>query len=108
MPLDSTGAASGELPLVGRERARTLLDRWLDEALRGTPRIVVLAGPAGIGKTRLTDWLGAHATARGVAVHSGSGLAGTSVAYLSFRTAFAELRGSDGDAVGGLLEARRG
>lgn len=39
--------------LVGREREMALLDRTLRDALAGRPRILLIEGEAGIGKTRL-------------------------------------------------------
>ena len=38
--------------MIGRERELRMLRATLDEAIRGNPRAVVLAGEAGIGKTR--------------------------------------------------------
>ena len=43
----------GEIPLVGREReVGLLLDRW-EAAADGDGQVVLLAGPAGMGKTRI-------------------------------------------------------
>ncbi len=42
-----------ETPFVGRDQELALLDRCLAEARRGEPRLVVLDGEAGIGKSTL-------------------------------------------------------
>src|SRR6185437_1226924 len=42
-----------ETPFVGRTQELALLDRCLLEAQRGEPRVVVLEGEAGIGKSTL-------------------------------------------------------
>ena len=56
-------------PLVGRERELDLLAAQLDAAMAGNGRCVELIGPAGIGKSRLTQELQARAGgARVVAV----------------------------------------
>jgi DNA-binding SARP family transcriptional activator len=49
--------AAGPVRLVGRQHELALLrERW-QEALRGSARFAVLAGEAGVGKTRLLDEL---------------------------------------------------
>lgn len=40
-------------PFVGRSQELSWLDRWLQEASGGHPRVVLIQGDAGIGKTRL-------------------------------------------------------
>jgi class 3 adenylate cyclase/tetratricopeptide (TPR) repeat protein len=40
-------------PFVGRSQELSLLERWLAEASAGHPRVVLIQGDAGIGKTRL-------------------------------------------------------
>ncbi len=43
---------------VGRGDSFVLLDRWFDQAVDGEPRLVIVRGEAGIGKTRLARrWL---------------------------------------------------
>ncbi len=47
-------------PLVGRHDVRTLLREYCDEVVegRGPPhRLVFLVGPAGVGKSRIAEWL---------------------------------------------------
>ena len=51
--------------LIGREREMSRLTEMLDETVRGGGRVVSVVGPAGIGKSRLTDEVAAIATGRG-------------------------------------------
>jgi DNA-binding winged helix-turn-helix (wHTH) protein len=57
-----------EEPFVGREDVLAALERHLEEARAGRAGVVVLAGEAGIGKTRIADRLAALARAKDVAV----------------------------------------
>jgi len=50
-------AAPGPGRLAGRDRELAALRRWLVQARAGHGRLVVLAGPPGIGKTRLAEEL---------------------------------------------------
>ncbi len=51
-----------EVPLVGREPEQARLEALLDGIVtEGAPRAVVLRGAAGVGKTRLSAWLGVTA-----------------------------------------------
>jgi histidine kinase len=74
--------------LYGREGEVAALEAALDEAARGEARVVLVAGPAGIGKSALVQHLKASAVARG-----GSMLAGKHEAlrrdepYLALREA---------------------
>jgi eukaryotic-like serine/threonine-protein kinase len=43
----------GAPPFVNRVRELASLERWLQEAVAGRPRVVLIQGEAGIGKTRL-------------------------------------------------------
>jgi WD40 repeat protein/DNA-binding SARP family transcriptional activator len=59
--------------LAGRERElRWLRKRW-EEAETGRPRIALISGPSGIGKTRLAAELGAELQRTGAAVRYASG-----------------------------------
>jgi ATP/maltotriose-dependent transcriptional regulator MalT len=58
---------------VGRRGELDLLDEALDAIGRGEPRAVEIAGPAGIGKTRLLAELSGRADARGDVVLTGAG-----------------------------------
>jgi DNA-binding CsgD family transcriptional regulator len=57
--------------LVGRQSEMQALERALDDARAGRGNCVVIAGEAGIGKSRLVRELLTLATSRGVAVASG-------------------------------------
>ena len=61
----------GAPPLVGRERELALLRERLAAALVGRGGLVLLSGAAGIGKTALTEALGAEAAERGALVLTG-------------------------------------
>jgi DNA-binding CsgD family transcriptional regulator len=54
-------AAPGVGRLAGRDRELAVLRQWLAQARAGQGRLVVLAGPAGIGKTRLAEVLAEEA-----------------------------------------------
>lgn len=58
-------------PFVGRDACTGTFDAALDAASRGTPRLVLLSGEAGIGKTRALDELAARAVSRGFRVLRG-------------------------------------
>jgi DNA-binding SARP family transcriptional activator len=61
-------ADPGRGAFVGRENELAELVAGLENALAGTGRLFLLAGEPGIGKSRLTDELIAHARARGARV----------------------------------------
>ena len=46
-----------EIPMVGREQERSVLWSALRAAVDGQLQVVVLSGPAGIGKSRMARWL---------------------------------------------------
>jgi len=54
----------GALPLIGRDEELARLTRALDEAERGAPSTIFIAGEGGIGKTRLADTIVSEATRR--------------------------------------------
>jgi ABC-type transport system involved in cytochrome c biogenesis ATPase subunit len=58
-------AAPGLGTLAGRDRELAVLRRWLAQARAGHGRLVVLAGPPGIGKTRLAEELAGEARRSG-------------------------------------------
>jgi DNA-binding SARP family transcriptional activator len=61
-------AHAPESALVGRAREMERLAAALDEALAGAGGMVFIAGEPGIGKTRLSEELAAHAHVRGARV----------------------------------------
>jgi class 3 adenylate cyclase len=65
---DRTGSSQGVL--VGRELEVATITGLLDRSMRGRGCVVCVAGPAGIGKTRLADETAAMALRRGVEVFS--------------------------------------
>jgi DNA-binding SARP family transcriptional activator len=53
-------------PYVGRDAERAELGRLLDRALQGHGALVLIGGEPGVGKTRLTEEIGAEASRRGI------------------------------------------
>lgn len=70
----------GVAPFAGRAAQIARLEALLDECRAGGPRLAVLAGPAGIGKTRLANEFLDRAVASGA-----TGLLGYCEAYLGAR-----------------------
>lgn len=64
-PLRSSGLSKQTLPLVGRDRERSILRQKVDAANEGSGGLTFLTGVTGSGKTRLAEEIGAEATARG-------------------------------------------
>jgi class 3 adenylate cyclase/tetratricopeptide (TPR) repeat protein len=64
-PLAPATEARVESVFVGREAELGRLDAGLEDALAGRGRLVLVAGEAGIGKTRIAEQLAARARARG-------------------------------------------
>ncbi|MBN1423056.1 diguanylate cyclase [Candidatus Fermentibacteria bacterium] len=62
----------GVTDLVGRTREVRMLRQVLDEALAQGPRLAVIAGDVGVGKTRLADELARYGIFRGCLVHRGA------------------------------------
>jgi len=58
---DTTGVATGREPLVGRQEELAFLGDRLADARAGSGHVVLVCGPAGIGKTRLVEELAAAA-----------------------------------------------
>lgn len=61
----------GLTPLAGREREMDLLGIALASATNGKPEYIAVAGPAGIGKTRVCEEFLRHAERAGCEVHRG-------------------------------------
>ena len=66
-------AASGDgrTPYVGRSEERGTLRRLIERAASGTGAVALVAGEAGLGKTRLVEEIGREARARGMFVVGG-------------------------------------
>ena len=68
--------ASTATPVVGRDAELTRLSGVLERARGGEARAVLIAGDAGVGKTRVLDEVGGQAAATGMTVVTGSPVAG--------------------------------
>jgi DNA-binding SARP family transcriptional activator len=93
--------------LVGRAAELAQLEQALDEATAGHGATALISGPAGIGKTRLTDELAERARRRGATVLKGRciDLVGAALPYFPIVEALRPLRGTA--AVDGLRELSR-
>jgi DNA-binding SARP family transcriptional activator len=67
----STFEIDGDLPFVGRQAVRAELMEAVEAALAGSGGLILLAGPAGLGKSRLLRELATGALWRGAAVSWG-------------------------------------
>lgn len=107
-----------DAPLVGRTDELARLMAHVDRAVDGRPSAVLLAGDAGVGKTRLLDELAQRAAARGVRVLTGHcvDLGDVGLPYLPFvdllRPVAADppptAGGAGHPALAGLLTGRTG
>ncbi|HEX5143538.1 MAG TPA: ATP-binding protein, partial [Mycobacterium sp.] len=95
--------------LIGREPELAALEQFLSS---DTPGAIALTGPAGAGKTALTDWLCAQAGARGCRVVRAVGveaeksftLGGLNQIVFSLRDLVAQLSPADRGAVAAVLD----
>jgi class 3 adenylate cyclase/tetratricopeptide (TPR) repeat protein len=71
-------------PFVGRTQDLALIDRWFQEAAAGHPRVVLVQGEAGIGKTRLLQEAMSIARRRGMEVCFGRCYEDLALPYLPF------------------------
>lgn len=78
-------------PFVGRERELAHLEDLLGQADRGTGRMILVSGAAGVGKTRLVAEFAGRARRLGAAVLSGGSDAHTN--HLAHGTLFVALEG---------------
>ena len=69
--MQTLGAVSCPL-LIGRDDLLDLVDRRLDEVVAGRGQFLLLAGEAGIGKTRFLDAISQKARERGFAISGGA------------------------------------
>src|SRR5829696_8030249 len=93
--------------LVGRAAELARLEHALDRAVAGHGATALITGPAGIGKTRLTDELAERARTRGATVLTGRciDLVGAALPYVPLVEALRPLRGTP--ALEGLDELSR-
>jgi len=71
---------------VGREsQLGQLLDAWRDTCHHAKPRLVLIGGESGVGKSRLTDELRIHALVSGALVMRGQAVNRGAVAYQLWR-----------------------
>ncbi len=82
-----------ENALVGRDRPLLLLDRWAADAANGRPRLVIVSGEAGIGKTRLVRVWAAGAAAAGTRLLMGAAREDVMTPLLPLATALDRLPG---------------
>ncbi len=98
------GARVSSRAVIGRADAREAVARLLELAADGQPRLALVAGEAGIGKTRLVGELESQARARGFLV-----LHGESVEFggdeLPYAPVVAALRDLPGEWAAGALDA---
>lgn len=98
------------MPLVGRRDELARLRAALERAEGGRPRGVLLAGDAGVGKTRLISELTAQAEAGGALVLSGRciDIASDGLPYLPFADALTPLATSPDPVISGVVFSRPG
>jgi eukaryotic-like serine/threonine-protein kinase len=80
----STGFVKATAPFVGRAQEIALFDRWLREAAAGEPRVVLIEGDAGIGKSRLVHEVQSIAAGLGMDVCFGRCYEDLALPYLPF------------------------
>lgn len=92
----SAGAAPKPPPFVARGHEFRALTSWASQAGRGRPRVVLISGNAGTGKTRLLEQLVAHPVCSEFAVALGRCQSDAPLPYLPFAEALGA-RLIDGD-----------
>jgi len=93
----------GRSPLVGRDAELTLLKELIDRTITGQGGVVLLAGPLGVGKTRVIEEAVTYARLRGVTVVSGSAYE-SAPPYEPFARALHDLaRGIESDTLSSRL-----
>jgi predicted ATPase len=109
-PLSSIRSPSsqGQAPFIGRHVDQSVLQGAFESALSGHPRLVLMAGEAGIGKSRLMREM-RPAFEKGATVLLGHCHEGSQAAYMPFvealNTAYSACRDSAGARMGGSRPA---
>jgi ATP/maltotriose-dependent transcriptional regulator MalT len=107
---EDTAYVGGASPIVGRAVERDALSAAYARARSGQSQILVVTGPAGIGKTRLVEDLCASATDAQVLTGQSAPLAGATLAYGPFVDALRDqasgLLDEDQDYSGDMLTQR--
>ncbi|MGY1715368.1 helix-turn-helix transcriptional regulator [Geodermatophilus sp. SYSU D01106] len=95
-------------PLVGRAREIAALESAVDRAAAGRGSAVLVAGDAGVGKSRLLDELAARAAGRGLRVLTGHcvDLGEVGLPYLPFVDLLRPVAAELGEGAAGLFAAR--
>lgn len=86
-------------PFVGRDVELDWLERSLKRAAHGEPRVCLISGDAGTGKTRISRKLADNAVRAGFRVCYGRGYEDFRVSYLPFEALLGELQTSAGEDV---------
>lgn len=79
--------------MAGRTNEQMLLDRWLQEVSDGHPRLTLISGEPGIGKSRLLHHWAARVRASGTRMLIGSAFENVSTPFLPVATAVEALPG---------------
>ena len=93
-----------EPPLAGREAELEKLESELKRVIEGSGCLFLIAGEAGIGKTRLAKEFEKRASTQGCKVLVGNCVPSTQIPYLAFLEA---LKGLSAEDAGGLSRAGR-
>ena len=99
----------GALPIIGRAAERDAMAAAYARARTGESQVLLVTGPAGIGKTTLVDDLCASATDAQVLTGESAPLAGAALAYGPFVAALRDQAGcllDDEDRPGDMLTQR--
>ncbi|KAB1915292.1 AAA family ATPase [Micromonospora sp. AMSO31t] len=105
--LDGVTARAASTVLVGRQSELTGLREALGRARAGDPATVLVGGEAGVGKTRLLEEFGAHATATGARLLIGQclELGEAGLPFAPFAAALRDVLRHDGPAAFAGYEA---
>ncbi len=71
-------------PFIGRRKQLDWFARCIQSVIAGHPRVVLIPGEAGLGKTRLLQEVGAEAVRRGLQVYLGRSDEELALPYLPF------------------------